>query len=614
MKKTLAALLIIVLITSNVFAFQIKSNTNEYFSNSQRYSIRNLDTNGEMFVGVYNDMAIRSSDFQNWERIDDVKDVATIQYVQNRFNAVGAGFTYTSADGINWEKQINNLPAVPNDGDYIIKNKDSVVIFVYGSGTFQSFDCINWKKVENIPEGIRMNIVNGKIMFFSDGYMRGLYYSETGESFTHVEIQGFKESYGGNHINYKDGEYLIEDYWTSVEDEAYCTVWYSTDLNNWSSRLEPRPQFAANHGSFVEINGEIYEFSINGYGKYDMTDGMYRYEDGRTSIPPFVYYNFTDYGVFGWSTNHFSYFVANDGTMLKYDGRELKITRSYVEDNVFYAETANGTVWKSESGEHWKKTDKIIEEQRIIKNSGTNGQYTLTSEFIERGSQAGRDINKEITAEITYDDGTTAKVAYEYAKDDYVKIISGNGYFLLGGFSINDGWYYSRDGITREFEILGLPSSRDSRDDNLIANDKYYMFFGNDFGNIYYGELSQLEQFNNAQQNVRVKLNDEYLSFAAPPVIQNDRTLIPIRFLFERAGAEVIWNHEKYSVTINYGDTTVNLAIDDDTAYVNGVAKKLDVPARLINDKTMIPLRFISEELGFNVNWNEAEYTAEVIF
>ncbi len=40
----------------------------------------------------------------------------------------------------------------------------------------------------------------------------------------------------------------------------------------------------------------------------------------------------------------------------------------------------------------------------------------------------------------------------------------------------------------------------------------------------------------------------------------------------------------------------------------------MDIPARLINNKTMVPLRFISEELGFNVEWNEAEYTAEVTY
>ncbi len=602
--KKLLALILLLSICLNANAFTVQSTLNEDFSSSSRYSVRNIDTNGEIYVGVLNDTLITSTDFSYWQRNPDITGIADVKYINNTFCAYAGGFTYTSTDGISWEKHENNLPHSP-DADYIIKNNNSVVAFHYEMGTYQTYDGINWSRVKNIPDGIPMNIINGKIMFFSDGYMRGLYYSDTGESFTKAEIPGFKESYGGRHIRYANGEYMLDDYWTPVDDEAYYTVHYSTDLVNWSSRLEPRGELIHLHGSFVEIAGEAVEFSLNGYGKYDMSAG-------GGAFPPYVFYNFTDYGVFGWSTANYSYFVKNDGTMLTFDGREMCLVRVYVNDGMFYGVTKNNELLKSETGEKWVKTEETIVEPTAM-NSGSNGEVTLTSQFIERGSQAGRDINEEITAELKYPDGTLKQVVYEYAKDDYVKVIGGNGYFLLGGFSeADDGWYYSRDGITREFKVGGLGTSRDMHNYDVLSNGKHFITFSIYSSTMSYGEMGQLENISGLERNVTVTLNGQYLSFATPPVIQNERTLIPVRFLFECAGAEVNWEHETSSVTITYGDTTVKLKIGDDTAYVNGVSKKLDVAPQLINNKTLIPLRFISEELGFNVDWDGDGYTAIV--
>lgn len=54
-------------------------------------------------------------------------------------------------------------------------------------------------------------------------------------------------------------------------------------------------------------------------------------------------------------------------------------------------------------------------------------------------------------------------------------------------------------------------------------------------------------------------------------------------------------------------NTSIRFSIDNVTTTIDGAAKTMDVPARLINDKTLVPLRFLSEELGFDVEWDEAE-------
>ena len=104
-----------------------------------------------------------------------------------------------------------------------------------------------------------------------------------------------------------------------------------------------------------------------------------------------------------------------------------------------------------------------------------------------------------------------------------------------------------------------------------------------------------------------VWLNDKILGFDQPPVTENDRTLVPMRFLMEQMGATAI------PASADGGqDRSVTFGIDNTTATVNGSAATMDVPARLINDKTLVPLRFLSENLGFNVQWDEAIRTAIV--
>ena len=109
---------------------------------------------------------------------------------------------------------------------------------------------------------------------------------------------------------------------------------------------------------------------------------------------------------------------------------------------------------------------------------------------------------------------------------------------------------------------------------------------------------------------VYVKLKDKYLGFEVAPVIESDRTLVPIRFLFESMGAVVEWDDMTQSAEISQNGKAIGFIINDNRAWINGQEFTMDVPARLINNRTMVPLRFISENLGYNVEWDEATRTA----
>lgn len=109
--------------------------------------------------------------------------------------------------------------------------------------------------------------------------------------------------------------------------------------------------------------------------------------------------------------------------------------------------------------------------------------------------------------------------------------------------------------------------------------------------------------------DISVVIDGKTVVFDQAPVIENGRTLVPLRAIFEGLGAVVNWDAETRTVTA-FKDTVyketivVKLQIDSDTMYVDGLTTVLDVPAKIINDRTMVPVRAISEAFGCDVEWN----------
>ena len=98
-----------------------------------------------------------------------------------------------------------------------------------------------------------------------------------------------------------------------------------------------------------------------------------------------------------------------------------------------------------------------------------------------------------------------------------------------------------------------------------------------------------------------------------PPVIVDGRTLVPVRTLFESLGATVGWEESTQTATATKGSTVISMQIGNTTAYVNGVAKTLDVPAQTIEGRTMVPARFAAESLDARVLWDNNTQSAYII-
>ena len=119
-----------------------------------------------------------------------------------------------------------------------------------------------------------------------------------------------------------------------------------------------------------------------------------------------------------------------------------------------------------------------------------------------------------------------------------------------------------------------------------------------------------------AESGVQVVVDGRTLALDPAPVIENDRTLVPLRQIFEALGASVDWNSSARVVTASRGSTTVKLQIDYGSMghTYKGLAayEKLDVPPRIIDSRTYVPLRAVSQALGASVDWDSASRTAEI--
>ena len=115
-----------------------------------------------------------------------------------------------------------------------------------------------------------------------------------------------------------------------------------------------------------------------------------------------------------------------------------------------------------------------------------------------------------------------------------------------------------------------------------------------------------------ADDGVSVYMNGEELSFEQPPVIRNDSTLVPFRAIFEQLDMTVQWFEEDRRVTAQSEDTAITLFIDSPVMYVNDKTVELAAPAIIYNDFTMVPLRAVAEAASAQVEWDGESRTVTI--
>ncbi len=111
---------------------------------------------------------------------------------------------------------------------------------------------------------------------------------------------------------------------------------------------------------------------------------------------------------------------------------------------------------------------------------------------------------------------------------------------------------------------------------------------------------------NSPEERIAVLCYNKLLDFDVYPYLENDRTFIPIRAVSENLDAFVTWNEETQTVKIFADDYVLKLVVGSDIAYKDNIEVKLDAPVRVVDGRTMVPLRFIAEAFGAEVQWDNA--------
>lgn len=187
-----------------------------------------------------------------------------------------------------------------------------------------------------------------------------------------------------------------------------------------------------------------------------------------------------------------------------------------------------------------------------------------------------------------------------------------------------------KKGVTSKLEVYGIspagnkiPLAYPYAVDWKLASNQYGSFDKNsmNFNAIKTGELAMTVTsggvaltFTLDITDITVNVNGKEVAFPdqQPYINKNERTMVPVRFVSESLGANVTWNFDTKTVTIQGAQDVIKLKLGESQALVNGKAVAFDTKAEMKNDRVMVPLRFVSEVLGAQVVWNNNTRTVEI--
>ncbi len=267
--------------------------------------------------------------------------------------------------------------------------------------------------------------------------------------------------------------------------------------------------------------------------------------------------------------------AINGGKVTGVDGKEISGTWTWKDGSEVLSTT--GTVSKTAVFTPDNRNYNEIETEAEITVSRKKSEDSSDSNYSGGGSSSS---DKKYTIKFETDGGNTIEAEKTNGKITEPEAPEKEGYTF-------EGWYTDKE-LTNKFDF-----------DKAVS------------GNItLYAKWTEKAEENIADKQIILTINEKEATVFGKtvindvaPVIVNGRTMLPIRFIAESLGATVDWNDTEKKVTIKSEDKEIVIYIGSDTAYVDGAAKELDVEAFIKDSRTYLPLRFISENLGADVQW-----------
>lgn len=106
------------------------------------------------------------------------------------------------------------------------------------------------------------------------------------------------------------------------------------------------------------------------------------------------------------------------------------------------------------------------------------------------------------------------------------------------------------------------------------------------------------------ENEIRVYVEGQKVLFDVPPQTINDRTMVPIRAIFEVMGATVNWDNSTQTAICTKGNTVVKMTLNSKTEYINDVSYEMDVTPVIVDSRILAPARYVAEAFGYFVNWD----------
>lgn len=224
-----------------------------------------------------------------------------------------------------------------------------------------------------------------------------------------------------------------------------------------------------------------------------------------------------------------------------------------------------------------------------------------------------------VTITCTHKDGASESMPVNIQGEDGLNSIE----IVLNTFMVNNGDSVYADlygNTTDGRRVLLSPRVADWSLQNFSGENNLNQFTITDTGNAIngtitakIGNLQNQKLLGNGKYNLldisvgsrTYWLNGVSYTMPVEPTIINNRTFVPVRFVTEALGGQVSWDDKNRTVTIRYKDLSILLPIDSNSVQVNGAQQSIDAPATIINNRTMVPIRFISESMGLRVDFDD---------
>lgn len=258
----------------------------------------------------------------------------------------------------------------------------------------------------------------------------------------------------------------------------------------------------------------------------------------------------------------------------------------------------------------------------VKKNNGTSALYAddgrILVDFGKWDNIYPSSISNRIIAS---NDGKCAVADYD---GNLLSPLEYNNYNISNPFYYDGRYaYLDKDGKRVFVNMINLAVVDDGLDFGYKYHTLEYQIIDNEFNNVFVDkenifiashddDYSDIMRYTSTRFNalifndsgVKVKIDDKRLDFDVLPVIQNGRTLVPMRAIFEALGASVEWNGEAQTITAKNKDVTLQMQIGNNTMTKNGQGLQTDVSPQLIDGRTMVPVRAISDCFNVQVDWN----------